>query len=118
MAQTALRLWKELIESTPNYVGPHGLGAKDIEERIGAVETALQTLQRQELEQALAKPAQPATASDKSAPTRVRVIAAIQRGAEAKELCDIGTPLLEAKETGDLAKRVAVACKASEEETH
>ena len=82
------------------------------------MEKALQTLQREALDAGLPQPSPPAVTADASAPTRMRVRAAIQRGAEAKELCEIGTPLLEAKQTGDLAKRVAVACKESEEEAH
>jgi hypothetical protein len=118
VAQTALRLWKELMKVAPDYVGPHGLTTTEIKQRVDAVQTALQVSERKALERGLIKEKAPTVAVDANAPTRIRVMGAIQRGAEAKELCEIGMPLLEAKEKGELAKQVALACKASEEETH
>jgi len=117
VGQTALRLWKELLQIAPDYEGPHGLNAEKIAKRVDAVRAGLRALQEGQVGGGEVH-SSGTVVQDALAPVRTRVLAAMQRGAEPKELCEIGTALLGAEEISPLSKSVSAACEISREETH
>lgn len=113
VAQTSLRLWKELLALDPNYSGAQGMTAERVRARVKALESALQK------EMALAKPS---TAGENSAispdilAVQMNVLEALQRGVGNKELCKIGKKIRDQDVFPLLAKKVRKACLTLEEE--
>lgn len=111
VAKTALRLWNELLENTPNYVGPHGIDSVALKLRTEALTIALrkEAIQKSGIGPGTKVPV--FKESDAVRASRVRVVDALQRQGSDEDVCSAGEALLEDGESSELQQKVKASCE-------